>query len=49
LLTFDILEQWHVCQANFIYPALIILDDPVFFLVPILVFSALGVAINFKK
>jgi hypothetical protein len=47
--TFEIAEQWHICQANFIYPLLVLLPDPAYFMVAIAIFSGLGVFICFKK
>jgi hypothetical protein len=49
LATGDILEQWHLCQANFLYPCLALLPSPVPFLLAVLPFSALGIAAARRK
>jgi hypothetical protein len=49
LISGDLLEQWYQCQANFIYPLLVLLTDPVPFLVVILFFSALGIVVASRK
>ena len=49
LINFEIVEQWHLCQANFIYPCLVLFSNPAIFLVVILFFTILGVVIAFKK
>jgi hypothetical protein len=49
MVTGDILEQWHLCQANFLYPCLTLLPSPVPFLLAVLPFSALGIAAARRK
>lgn len=49
LLTFEIVEQWYLCQANFLYPSLALLASPVYFLVVIQLFTILGAYICFRK
>lgn len=49
LITFDILEHWYLCQANFILPSLVLIANPIFFLVIVQLYTLLGVVIAFKK
>ena len=49
LLTIDIAEQWYLCQANFIFPSLVLLSNPIYFLTAIQLFTILGAIIAFKK
>ena len=49
LFSFDLVEQWYLSQMNFIYPCLALLQDPIYFLVVIQLFTFLGVVIAFKK
>jgi hypothetical protein len=49
LVSGNLLEQWYQCQANFVYPLLVLLTDPVPFLVVILFFSALGIMAASRK
>ena len=43
------MEQWYLCQANFLLPSLVLLSSPIFFLVVVQLYSFLGVIIAFKK
>lgn len=49
LITFEILEHWYLCQANFIFPCLVLIANPIFFLVIIQLYTFLGVLIAFNK
>ena len=48
-MTFEILEQWYFCQANFCIPFLVLISNPLPFLVVIQLYMLLGVLIAFKK
>jgi hypothetical protein len=43
------LEQWYLCQINFLVPFLVLLDEPWFFMVVILFYNILGIIIMLKK
>ena len=49
LFSYDLVEQWYLSQANFLYPSLILLQNPIYFLVTIELFTLLGLVIAFKK
>jgi hypothetical protein len=49
LVTVDILEQWYLCQANFLLPCLVLFPSPVIFLTVVQLYTLLGVVIGFKK
>ena len=49
LITFEIIEQWYLCQANFLLPTLVLLANPGFFMVIVLFYTFLGVVIAYKK
>ena len=49
LFSFDLVEQWHLSQANFLYPSLVLLVNPVYFLVVIQGFTLLGIVVAFNK
>ena len=49
LISFEIVEQWHICQANFIYPCLVLLSSPKIFLIVVQLYTILGVIIAFKR
>lgn len=49
LVTAEILEQWYFCQINFLLPCLVLLSNPLFFLIGIFFYSFLGVVIAFHK
>ena len=49
MLTGDIAEQWHLCQANFVLPCFVLLSNPIYFLVVVCLYTFLGIVIAFKK
>jgi hypothetical protein len=49
LLTGDLMEQWYLCQANFILPLLVLLPNPAIFLVVVLLYNTFGIVIAFRK
>ena len=49
LFTYEIAEQWYLCQANFLLPCLVLLPMPLIFLIVIQGYTLLGVFIAFKK
>jgi hypothetical protein len=49
LLTAEVGEQWYLSQANFVYPCLVLLPSPAIFLIAILLYSALGVALAWNR
>jgi len=49
LITAKVIEQWYLCQANFLLPGLVLLTNPTIFLVIVQIYTLLGVIISFKK
>ena len=43
------IEQWYLCQANFLLPCLVLLTTPIIFLIAIQLYTLLGVIISYKK
>ena len=49
LFTFQIADQWYTCQANFLIPCLVLLEDPKIFLVVVQLYMILGIVISFNR
>jgi hypothetical protein len=49
LLTGKIAEKWYMSQTNFLLPFLVLLENPLWFLVAILPYTILGMIVGFNK
>jgi energy-coupling factor transporter transmembrane protein EcfT len=49
LATGEILEQWHLCLANLLYPFLVLLTNPIVFLIVVFIFTLLGPIVAYRR
>ena len=45
----DVLGEWFVCFANYIYPFLVLLEQPMYFLVGITIFTTVNLYFAYKQ
>ena len=45
MVTADVVFEWLTCMANFLYPFLVLLEEPLYFMVGIQLFTLLNVAV----
>ena len=45
MVTADVVYEWLICLANFLYPFLVLLEEPLYFMVSISLFSVLNIAV----